>query len=673
MSSKVSTTSPEDMAQSRLWTGPLFSNPGNLPISFRYGGQPVNGIPESWNPVVSKNGIDANMDQIVINGFDAQTGLSVKVECLVYRDYAVVEWTAYLSNQGTQPSPILSDFLGLSASFEMASPGRVIHCNGDFYSADGYTPQETILAEGKPLRIAPVGGRPCDQAFPYFRLTGEGCGLTLAVGWPGQWSAQFAQTGGQVRIEAGQEKTHLRLNPGETIRSPRITLMTWVGEEKRAVNLWRRWYLNHVLPRPNGKPLQPLLAVTASDEGNEFTGATEENQICYANRFKAAGVDFDIWWLDAGWYPCANEKGERIWWLTGTWTPDPERFPRGLRPVTENLAGHGARLLLWFEPERVTRGSRLDTDHPEWLLRIAGEDGNRLFNLGNPAARSWLTEHICRTIQHEGIGVYRQDFNFDPLPFWRGNEAEDRQGAVENFYVQGYLRYWDDLLERNPGLWIDSCASGGRRNDLETMRRAVPLHYTDYGYGKPTAKLSFHQTLFQWLPYFKEWTMDWEIEEGAVYNNPKTNAPLDSYTFHCSLAAFYWPIINIKSDTIDHSSELRQIDLWRKAAPILLNGDYYPLTPFHARKDGWVGFQFDLPEQGRGFVQTIRPAACTQEIFVVSPEALSKESRYIFENPESGERIEATGEQLAQQGFSVTLPGRSGALWFYRRFDGRDI
>ncbi len=673
MGSNVSTTSSEDMAQSRLWTGRLFSNPGNLPISFRYDGQPVNGIPELWNPVVSKNGIDANIDQIVFNGFDAQTGLTIKVECLVYRDYPVVEWTAYLSNQGAQPSPILSDFLGLSASFEVASPGRVIHCNGDFYNADGYTPQETILAEGKPLRIAPVGGRPCDQAFPYFRLTGEGCGLTLAVGWPGQWSAQFAQTGGRVRIEAGQEKTHLRLNPGEMIRSPRITLMSWVGEERRAVNLWRRWYLSHVLPRPNGKPLQPLLAVTASDDGNEFTAATEENQICYANRFKAAGVHFDIWWLDAGWYPCADEKGERIWWLTGTWTPDPERFPRGLRPVTENLAGHGARLLLWFEPERVTRGSRLDTDHPEWLLRAAGEDGNRLLNLGNPAVRCWLTEHICRTIQQEGIGVYRQDFNFNPLPFWRENEAEDRQGAVENFYVQGYLQYWDDLLERNPGLWIDSCASGGRRNDLETMRRAVPLHYTDYGYGKPTAKLSFHQTLFQWLPYFKEWTMDWEIEEGAVYNNPKTNAPLDNYTFHCSLAAFYWPIINIKSDTIDHSNELRQIDLWRKAAPILLNGDYYPLTPFHAHKDSWVGFQFDLPEQGRGFVQTIRPAACTQETFVVSPEALSKESRYVFENPESSERIEATGEQLVQQGFSVTLPVRSGALWFYQRFDGSEL
>lgn len=37
--------------------------------------------------------------------------------------------------------------------------------------------------------------------------------------------------------------------------------------------------------------------------------------------------------------------------------------------------------------------------------------------------------------------------------------------------MQGYLAYWDELRRTNPDLFIDSCASGGRRNDLETMRR----------------------------------------------------------------------------------------------------------------------------------------------------------------------------------------------------------
>jgi alpha-galactosidase len=89
-----------------------------------------------------------------------------------------------------------------------------------------------------------------------------------------------------------------------------------------------------------------------------------------------------------------------------------------------------------------------------------------------------------------------------PIDYWRGNDAPDRQGITENFHVQGYLAYWDELRKRNPQLIIDSCASGGRRNDLETMRRAIPLHPTDYNYADLSAKQAFHHSLSQWIPYY---------------------------------------------------------------------------------------------------------------------------------------------------------------------------
>ncbi|MBM4143485.1 MAG: hypothetical protein FJ225_07850 [Lentisphaerae bacterium] len=121
----------------------------------------------------------------------------------------------------------------------------------------------------------------------------------------------------------------------------------------------------------------------------------------------------------------------------------------------------GADLLVWFEPERVFAGSKLDQEHPERLLKN-GTDSSRLLNLGEPKCRKWITDHVCRQIRENGIKIYRQDFNFAPLAFWRNGEAADRQGITENLYVQGYLQYWKDLLARNPGLWIDSCASGRR-------------------------------------------------------------------------------------------------------------------------------------------------------------------------------------------------------------------
>ncbi|MEZ4727386.1 MAG: alpha-galactosidase [Caldilineaceae bacterium] len=454
---------------------------------------------------------------------------------------------------------------------------------------------------------------------------------------------------------------------GESIRTPRMTILAWAGDERRASNLWRRWYHAHLLPRPNGQPLRPLLACAGTDEGEEFTAATEENQLRYMAKFKALGIDFDVWWIDAGWYPCYNQNHERRWPITGTWEPDPERFPNGLKPVADAAATHGADLLLWFEPERVRPGTKLAVEHPAWLLRTT-ESENGLLNLGNPECRQWLTDHVCKLIQENGIKIYRQDHNFPPLAHWRQNEAADRQGMNENLHVQGYLQFWDDLLARNPGLWIDSCASGGRRNDLETMRRSVPLHYTDYGYGDHPVKLAFHHTLYAWIPYFKEVTLSWDIHGKARFDYQ-----VERYAYHCGIGPMLAPGIDIRRDDYDYALARQMIAIWRRAAPLLVYGDYYPHTPFHRSAHEWVVRQFDAPETGCGFVQGIRLPDAAAESFTVHLHGIQGDANYCFENPETGETSEISGEVLQHNGFTLALPARQGVLWFYRRTDGQPV
>ena len=139
-------------------------------------------------------------------------------------------------------------------------------------------------------------------------------------------------------------------------------------------------------------------------------------------------------------------------------------------------------------------GTWLATEHPDWIL------GGSLLNLGNPEAFKWLVNHIDKIITDEGIDLYRQDYNIDPLPGWRSGDTKDREGITENKYVMGYLAYWDALLERHPGMLIDSCASGGHRNDLETMRRAIPLLRSDYLF-EPVGQQGHTYGLSFWIPF----------------------------------------------------------------------------------------------------------------------------------------------------------------------------
>ncbi len=660
-------TRPEDMQQSREWTSRFISNPAALPISLTYDERAISGIPEDWNPSSKWRRIDANISETVFEGNDTRTGLNVRVECTVYRDFPVVEWVAWFTNKGDEPTPIIRDILAMDDAFTGASPA-VYHCNGDYHSDECYEPVETPLNAGDTLEFAPVGGRPCDHAFPYYRVMFEGCGLTMAIGWPGQWSVRFERLKEGVRIRAGQEVTHLRLQPGETIRTPRITLLSWTGDVTRAVNLWRRWYLTHILPRPDGQPLKPLLAFGGTDEGKEWTEATEENQLKYIEKTRRHGLPFNVWWIDAGWFPCYIEELGRSAWSRGigTWEPDPKRFPNGFKAISDAAAQSGADLLLWFEPERVWEGTRIDTEHPDWLLRREGVDA-RLLNLALPECRQWLTDHVCRLIRENGIKIYRQDLNFvddagtEPLQYWRENEGPDRQGMNENLHAQGYLQYYDDLLERNPGLWIDSCAGGGRRNDFETMRRSVPLHYSDHAYGDHPVKLAYHRTLFEWIPYFKSHSSSWDIDGGARYD-PR----VDSYAFHSGMAAMLFASLDIRRDDYDYDLANRMIDIWRRASEFILYGDYYPLTPFHRSPEKWVARQFDRPERGSGFVQGFRLPESPEETLTIHPQEVDPGVTYAFENPESGETREISGEDLNQEGFTFTLPKRSAAIWFYR-------
>lgn len=662
----TSIVTPHDMQKSRAFAEELLSSPARLPISYKMASTAQRGIPEVWHPTCNRRRVDDSIIETVFEGTDPEKGLTITVESTCYQDFPVVEWVAWFTNNGKTATPLLSDILALDAPFTGSTP-KLYHCNGDFNSAEGYTPQETLMPEGNALDFAPNGGRACDGAFPYYRVNFSDFGFSMAIGWSAQWAADFTGLADGLHIRAGQEKTNLRLMPGERIRTPRMTLLFWDGDSSRAVNLWRRWYLAHVLPRPNGNPMRPLIACAASDEGEEFTAATEENQVHFIKKFNNHGIHPDVWWIDAGWYPCYNKEHIRSWPVTGTWEPDPERFPRGMKPISDCAAQHGADLLVWFEPERVASGTKLDTEHPDWLLRVKDADDwkglNHLLNLGNSECRQKFTDHVCKIIKDNGIKIYRQDHNFSPLAYWRTNDAPDREGMNENLHVQGYLQFWDDLLARNPGLWIDSCASGGRRNDLETMRRSVPLHYTDYGYGDHPVKLAFHRTFFEWIPYFKEFTLSWDIQGQARWDDT-----VDSYSFHCAFAPMLFPAIDVRRDDYDYPLAARMIAIWRGIADLILYGDFYPLTPYHKDAGQWVAWQFDSPETGHGFIQGIRlPEA--PDTLTIQPRAMLEDVVYVLENPETGETKRIAGRTLARDGFSFNLPPRAASVWRYCHAD----
>jgi hypothetical protein len=75
--------------------------------------------------------------------------------------------------------------------------------------------------------------------------------------------------------------------------------------------------------------------------------------------------------------------------------------------------------------------------------------------------------------------------------------------------------------------------------------------------------------------------------------------------------------------------------------------------------------QFDEPEKKQGFFQVLRNVACKEVSFTVMPFADESET-YEFENMETGETFSLSGKDFAK-GYTVSIPKRSGQIWFYKR------
>ncbi|HUS74076.1 MAG TPA: alpha-galactosidase [Sedimentisphaerales bacterium] len=644
----------QDGTSVRLQDLPLESTGGRRlsltepPFSFFYDGKPSTGLLKRWQVKRDTQKLDTQRTEHRLVYTDPTSGLRICCVVIEYHDFPTVEWTVYFKNTGPNDTPVVEKIQALDVELNSSNDGEfLLHHNiGSPANGNDYGLLETPLVRNATKRLAGAGGRPTNADWSYFNLEWSGEGIIVAVGWPGQWAAEFVRDNARgLHLRAGQELTRFKLLPGEEVRSPLIVLQFWKGNWIRAQNIWRRWMMAHSMPKPGGRLPQPQLLASSSRQYNEMIDANENNQIMFINRYLEEEIKLDYWWMDAGWY--VHHGGG--WPRVGTWEVDASRFPRGLRAISDYAHSKGLKILVWFEPERVTADTWLTKNHPEWV--IGGAKGG-LLNLGNSTARKWLTEHVDRLLTEQGIDLYRQDFNIDPLVYWRGADAPDRQGISEIRHVTGYLAYWDELRRRHPKMLIDSCASGGRRNDLETMRRAVPLWRSDYAF-EAIGHQCMMYGLSLWLPFHGTGTVC--TRNAPYYGSGHT--PIEPYAFWSNAGQSTGFGIDVRLKDLDYAALRRVIGQWRQIAANYY-GDFYPLTPWTRDDTVWMAWQFDRPEVGEGMIQVFRRHNSFYESASFKLFGLDAKANYFVSNLDTGTKERRSGRELLKRGLTVTISAK---------------
>ena len=333
------------------WVRDNLSHHEKVPFSFFYDGVESSQMISDWIFHSEEGDVSLQKTQRTLRYRDTDSGLEVRLEATIFKSHPAIEWVIRIKNTGLIETPVISELMALDSVFGAQDSSFLLHYargvgEGVSAKATDLGPVRKALNPNSTLRMSSMHGRPSwGESLPFFNLemVGEESrrGVVIGIGWTGQWHASFRREDDSVQLQAGMEGTHLKLFPGEEIRSPKMMLLFWRHHRLYGQNLLRRLILDQYYPQSDGRPRTMPFLCSSAGLYNEAYRATETNQIQFASQFAKLGVEY--LWLDVGWHDSSDGHSH-------LGPVDLRRFPNGLRGLSDGLRKMKMGQLTWNAP-----------------------------------------------------------------------------------------------------------------------------------------------------------------------------------------------------------------------------------------------------------------------------------------------------------------------------------
>ncbi len=265
----------------------------------------------------------------------------------------------------------------------------------------------------------------------------------------GAWEMRASiSTTGFIRVETGYDSQQLCyvLQPGETLALPEVIHYDFTNTTDLDCHRLHAWW-NAQHP---GRRL-PTFYNTWLCRFDKLDFDFVLKQVASA---KDLGLDYFV--VDAGWFGPAKGWTK----VRGDWKESPDGALRGrLADLSAAVRASGLKFGFWLEAEIADAETDIVREHPEYF-RLLGK--SHFLDFTRDEARGYLLETVCGLLEKYQASFIKFDFNCDP--------EYDESGRAFIDYVAGYRRFLRDVRARNPGVYLEGCASGGLMMDLGWAR-----------------------------------------------------------------------------------------------------------------------------------------------------------------------------------------------------------
>jgi alpha-galactosidase len=487
------------------------------------------------------------------------------------RDDVLERWVT-LDNEGPAPVELLRADSATWTLPDREDGWRLSQLHGRWAAESLLT--RTPLTYGEKI-VGSRRGHTGHQHLPWVALDtdateerGEVYGV--ALGWSGSWRIAVAQLpDARVQITGGagyDDSGLLRLAAGESFTTPLFAGLWSDGGYGGASRAWHAYQRAYVIPDAD----QDRPVLFNSWEATNFD-ISEEQQGTLARRAAAIGVELFV--VDDGWFGARTSDRAGL----GDWTPNPDRFPSGLKPLADYVRALGMQFGIWVEPEMVNPDSELYRAHPDWVQYQTGRKRTELrnqlvLNLAREDVQEYLWEQLDTLLSSAPIDYVKWDFNrcFTDAG-WPGEPYPQRLWVD---HVRGFYALLDRLRAAHPGVAFESCSGGGGRIDLGVLSRTDQVWTSDNT--DPLDRLAIQHGFSQIHPA--------RVMAAWVTDSPNTqlNDRVSSlrFRFVSAMAGVLGVGGDLAEWTEDELAEAgRWVNLYKEIRPVVQRGDLYRLRP----------------------------------------------------------------------------------------------
>jgi hypothetical protein len=622
----------------------LVSDDAGSPINLTVDGTPLDGNTNYTLQYYSFDPIDKPASGVRFSVVMAPSAMAgqVRFEADIYSGQPFVRYrTSYLNTSPSASYVTQADML----AWTFQDGGETFR---DFYvnqwkwaGASNFEPHETNLSEQEGAVEMFTGANADHTAWRAIRDSHDD-GIVAAWEFDGRTlaHAEHQRDAGVLKLDAQIVSLNHRVRPNGLFRVPDAFIGVYHGDWDEAGYRTQRFaesVLAVPIPDPDKFPYA-MFDTWAYRENINEAKAMDAAQ-------RAAEMGAEAFILDLGWARAI-----------GDWYPDPDKFPDGLRPLSDYVHSLGMKFGLHVPFLEAAPDSPVMLEHPDWEAVDPNRDmtyfGATPLCPSHRPARDWIISELNRVIQDYNVDWLTQD-GYNMVKICESADHTHAQGDSNySNAIDGLDAILRAVQQANPGVLWENCEDGGSMQTFHMIQRYVTSIVNDNADALTTRRGVYGAT----FPFPPRYT------DRYVQDSPGNTYLTRSYMFGGPMILMN-KITEWSANTIAFMK--REVALYKFVRTTIRDSKIYHLTP---QPDGTFDDVMEAydPQHDQSFT-FVYGAAPGAAIDYVQPRGLDPNAIYSVNFLEVQHSYVSTGRQLMEGVPVIIRPGIAEVVAITRR------